>query len=130
MAILRWVLVLMLAAFFVYMGAQKFGTHNALFEIIAQKSGISIFEPQVRVMTGVAEIFAALLMIAPKFRKQGLLLALAILVGAIGFHLSPWLGISVEGMGNGVFVMALGALVLTLAVMGLEKAAKASAHLT
>ncbi len=126
MTIMRWVMALMLAAFFIYMGAQKFGTHNVIFDIIAQKSGISLFEPQIRVMTGVAEIFAALLIIAPKFRVQGLMLALAILIGAIGFHLSPWLGISIEGLDTSVFVMALGALVLTVAVFTMEKAAKVS----
>ena len=121
---LRWMMALLLAAFFVFMGMQKFGAENIIFETIAQRSGIGLFEPYIRMTTGAAEIVAALLLILPKTRMKGALLALMILIGAIGFHLSPWLGISIEGMGNSVFVMALGALVLTSAVLGLEKAAR------
>ena len=124
---MRWALALMLAAFFAFMGAQKFGASNEIFEIIAAKSGISFFEPYVRMVTGAAEIVAALLLILPKTRLKGALLALMILVGAIGFHLSPWLGIDVGGdMGKSVFIMAMGALVLTASVLGLERASRIS----
>ncbi len=119
---LRWAMALILAAFFIFMGAQKFGAENIVFATIAQKSGIGFFEPYVRMFTGVMEIIAALLLVLPQTRVKGALLCLALLVGAIGFHLSPWLGISVEGMGSSLFMMAMGALVLTLAVLGLEKA--------
>ncbi len=121
---LRWAMALLLAAFFVFMGLQKFGAENVIFATIAQKSGFGFFEPYVRMLTGVLEIVAALLLILPKTRAKGVLLSLGLLLGAIGFHLSPWLGISVEGMGNSLFTMAIGALVLTLAVFGLEKASQ------
>lgn len=121
---LRWAMAFILAAFFVFMGAQKFGAENIIFATIAQKSGIGFFEPYVRMFTGVMEIIAALLLVLPQTRIKGALLCLMLLVGAIGFHLSPWLGISVEGMGSSLFMMAMGALVLTLAVLGLEKAIK------
>ena len=123
MTILRWVLALTLAVFFLFMGAQKFGTENIIFATIAKNSGIALFDPQIRVMTGVAEIMTALMLTAPKLRTNGARIALVLLVGAIGFHLSPWLGISVEGMGNGLFMMAVGALILTLAVLFLERLA-------
>ena len=44
MTVLRWILVLALAAFFVFMGAQKFGAENVIFATIAERSGISLFE--------------------------------------------------------------------------------------
>lgn len=120
MTVIRWILALTLALFFLYMGAQKFGTNNIIFATIADRSGIALFEPQIRVMTGVVEIFAALMLTAPKLRTNGARVALLLLVGAIGFHLSPWLGISVEGMGNSLFMMAIGATILALAVLFLE----------
>ena len=123
MKIMRWILAAILAVFFVFMGIQKFGPdENIVFAILAENSGISLFEPQIRLVTGIAEIFAGILLIIPKMRVKGALLGLAILIGALGFHLSPWLGINVPGIGNGLFMAALGALVLNLAVLGLEKA--------
>jgi len=124
---LRWALALMLAAFFVFMSVQKFGATNFIFESIATNSGISFFEPYVRIATGIAEIVAALLLILPKTRMKGALLAMMLLIGAIGFHLSPWLGIDVGGdMGKSVFMMAMGAFVLNAAVLGLERASRIS----
>ncbi|HFB55026.1 MAG TPA: hypothetical protein ENJ46_03800 [Hellea balneolensis] len=123
MNILRWVLALALAGFFIFMGAQKFGAENVIFATIAERSGMSIFEPGMRMATGVAEIVAAMLLISPKLRVQGARIGLLILIGALGFHLSPWLGISIEGMGNSVFIMALGGLALTLAVFFIERKA-------
>jgi len=124
MTIVRWILVLVLAAFFVFMGMQKFGAENIIFATIAERSGISLFEPVVRMITGAAEILAALLLIVPKTRTNGARIALLILLGAIGFHLSPWLGTNVEGMGNSLFLMAIGGLILTCSVLLLESLAR------
>ncbi len=98
----------------------KFGGENIVFATIAERSGISLFEPVVRMMTGAAEILAAILLLIPKMRTNGARIALLILLGAIGFHLSPWLGINVDGMGSSLFMMALGALILTCTVLFLE----------
>lgn len=126
MTALRWVLALALAAFFVFMGVQKFGAENVIFSTIAERSGISFFEPYVRIATGVAELIAAALLIFPKTRLSGARIAILILVGALGFHLSPWLGIQVKGMGYSLFLMALLGTALTLTVLIIEhKHAKA-----
>lgn len=85
----------LLAAFLVFMGVQKFGAENVIFATIAERSGIALFEPAIRMATGAGEILAAVLLILPSLRFFGALGALAIIAGAIGFHLSPWLGISV-----------------------------------
>lgn len=122
MNILRWVFAVLLAAFFAYMGSFKFifSEPNLVFSTIAQNSGIGLFEPVVRVATGVAEFLVALLLLIPRTRLMGALLALAVLIGAIGFHLSPWLGIVVPGLDAPLFQMAIGGLILTLIVFLLE----------
>ena len=121
MNVLRWILAVLLAAFFAFMGVQKFGADNVIFTTIAERSGIALFEPVVRVITGVVEILAAVLLLVPKMRTNGARIGLLILLGAIGFHLSPWLGICVEGMSKSLFMMAIGGLILTLAVLLLER---------
>ena len=101
------ILSLVVAAGFLFFGAQKFGATNPIFSIIAERSGISLFEPVIRMLTGVAEIGTAILILIPRTRLLGALGGLGVLVGAIGFHLSPWLGINVPGMGHGLFIVAL-----------------------
>lgn len=98
-----------LAAGFLFFGAQKFGAENAVFEIIAERSGIDIFEPVIRRLTGVAELATAALFLVPNasVKKLASLSAAAVLLGAIGFHLSPWLGINVPGIGHGLFGAAV-----------------------
>jgi len=111
------ILALVLAAGFLFFGVQKFGSSNPIFTIIAERSGISLFEPGIRMMTGIAEIVTAILILAPKTRSLGALAGLAVLSGAIGFHLSPWLGINVPGMGHGLFITALIMLALNVILM-------------
>lgn len=111
---LSLILALLLAAGFIFFGVQKFGTTNPVFSIIAERSGIGLFEPLVRMMTGAGELLAALMLLIPAARKLGTLLGLAILIGAIGFHLSPWLGINVPGTGHGLFATAVIMLVINV----------------
>ena len=129
MTVLRWLLALVLAAFFAYMGALKFGESSPVFSVIAERSGITLFEPVLRMVTGAAELLAALLLVIPASRRAGAGLALVILVGALGFHFSPWLGIDVPGVGPMLFRMALGAFALTLIVWWIELRARAARSL-
>ena len=64
-------------------------------------------------LTGVAEIGTAILILIPRTRLLGAFAGLGVLAGAIGFHLSPWLGINVPGIGHGLFITALIMFVLT-----------------
>ena len=107
------ILSLVVAAGFIFFGVQKFGATNPIFEIIADRSGISLFEPVIRMLTGVAEIGTAILILIPRTRLLGAFAGLGVLVGAIGFHLSPWLGINVPGIGHGLFITAVIMFVLT-----------------
>jgi len=115
------ILALIVAAGFLFFGVQKFGAENIIFATIAEKSGISLFEPVIRMLTGVAEISTALLILIPRTRLLGALAGLGVLAGAIGFHISPWLGISVPGMGHSLFFMALGLTALTAILFVLLK---------
>lgn len=105
------VLSLFLAAGFIFFGVQKFGAENIVFETIAQRSGISIFEPYVRLFTGISELAVAALLLIPRTRLLGSLAAVGILLGAIGFHLSPWLGINVPTIGHFLFIAAVSMLI-------------------
>ena len=96
-----------LAAGFVFFGVQKFGAENIVFETLAERSGLSIFEPGLRIFTGIAELVTALFLIVPKTRTTGALSGLGLLTGAIGLHLSPWLGINVPTIGHFLFITAV-----------------------
>ena len=115
------ILALIVAAGFFFFGVQKFGAENIVFETIAERSGISLFEPLIRMLTGVAEVGTSILIITPRTRLLGALAGLGVLAGAIGFHLSPWLGINVPGIGHGLFFTALGLTVLTATLFVLLK---------
>ncbi len=125
-----------LAAFLLMMGAQKFGAENIIFATIAERSGIGLFEPVIRVLTGIGEIGAALLLLLPRTRLFGALGAVALIGGAILFHLSPWLGINVamaagEAPSPVLFMMAVGSFLLaafTLIVARAADQSKASAE--
>lgn len=100
-------LSLVLAAGFIFFGVQKFGVENIVFETIAQRSGLNFFEPYVRMFTGIAELGVALLLLIPRTRFLGALGGTGLLLGAIGFHLSPWLGINVPTIGHFLFIAAV-----------------------
>ena len=113
---------ILLAAFLVMMGVQKFGAENIIFATIAERSGIALFEPQIRMLTGVLELIAAVLLLIPGIRSLGSLLAFSLIGGAIAFHLSPWLGIMIS-MASGapatssLFLMAVGSFLLSCFVL-------------
>ena len=51
-----------LAGALLFLGSQKFGADNYIFQIIAQNSVIAFFEPAFRMVTGVLEVLAGLMM--------------------------------------------------------------------
>ena len=65
---------------------------NIVFQTIAERSRYDIFEPTGRVVTGILEILAAFFLLLPFSRRFGAFLASMIQFGALGFHISPWLG--------------------------------------
>ncbi len=126
MKYIKWGVALLLSVFFIFMGVQKFGSENLIFATIAERSGIGLFEPTVRMLVGMAELVAAILLILPATRFFGALLGLSILFGAIGFHLSPWLGIAVAMEPGGepspmLFIMAMFFTGVSFVALDLEK---------
>lgn len=120
--IASWMLALGLAGAFVFMvGLPKFmgPSPNPIFALIAGRSGIDLFEPYVRYATGAGELAAAALLIWPASRRLGALLAGAISLGAIGFHLSPWLGVRIPDMAPLSELLQQGVSVAEIDAMGL-----------
>ena len=127
MKMIRLALPLILAAFLLFMGAQKFGAENFIFERIAERSGIGLFEPVVRMAVGVAEIVAAVLLIIPASRAFGAGISFGAIGGAILFHLSPWLGVftptgpGVTEESPALFIMAVTFAAVNAIVLVLER---------
>lgn len=112
MTYVKHALAILLGAALIFFGAQKFGAENFIFERIADRSGISLFEPLIRRVTGVMEIIGGLMLLLPATRSLGALVATGVVGGAILFHLSPWLGVHtpMEAGGEesiGLFITAL-----------------------
>lgn len=122
MRIVSWVLAIGFAAALVFMvGLPKFvgPEPNPIFALIAGRTGISLFEPYVRYAVGVAEFAAAILLIVPRTRLYGALLAGAVTIGAIAFHLSPFLGIEIPRMDRLVPLVQEGRTVAEIDAMNL-----------
>jgi len=65
---------------------------NIVFQTIADRSGVSLFEPAGRFVIAVVELIAAFFLLLPVTRRFGAALAALVCGAAITFHLSPWLG--------------------------------------
>jgi uncharacterized membrane protein YphA (DoxX/SURF4 family) len=122
----KHILAGVLALALIFFGVQKFGAENFIFERLADRSGIGLFEPGVRILTGVLEVLAGLLLILPRFRPFGALLGTGIVGGAIFFHLTPWLGIytPMEAGGEesiGLFMTAVILFALSLTNLALNR---------
>lgn len=100
-----WGIALALAAMFLHLtlhpwpapvaGDVKFfdppGQH-AVFAALAEKSGITLFEPAGRFVAGLLELVAAILILLPFSRRLGAVIAVLIFGTGVALHLSPWLG--------------------------------------
>lgn len=93
MSIINRILTYALGLFLVSSGVAKF-TVGHVFQYIEYQSGLDIFYPYVNHAVGAAEIVVGVMILVPATRLLGAMGAVGIMVGAIGFHLSPWLGIS------------------------------------
>ncbi|HPF24131.1 MAG: hypothetical protein R3C08_06230 [Hyphomonas sp.] len=100
--------------------------HNIVFQTIAERSGVSLFEPAGRFVIGITELIAALLLLFPYSRRVGAAIAALVSGMAIGFHLSPWLGREIpvsldpantQTDGGLLFMLAIVMLVASLLVM-------------
>jgi len=81
------------------------------FKFTASEESVFIFstvgmEPWGRIGVGVLELISAVLLLIPATVWAGSLLALGLMVGALGMHLA-FLGIEVKGDGGQLFIYAL-----------------------
>lgn len=95
--VLSWALAITLSVLLLFIAYQQLlgPSPNPVFGLVAMRSGVALFEPWARYATALAEIAAIALVLWPRMRSRGAMLALTIAVVAIAFHLSPWLGIAV-----------------------------------
>jgi hypothetical protein len=95
--VFSWALAITLALVLLFIAYQQLlgPTPNPVFGLVSARSGIGFFEPWARYATVAAELIAVGLVIWPRMRAKGAMLALAVAISAIVMHLSPWLGIAV-----------------------------------
>lgn len=77
-------------------------------------------EPWGRIGSGIAELAASSLLLLPATAALGALIALGVILGAIGAHLTR-LGIEVQGDGGLLFALALVVLAGSLTVLWLRR---------
>jgi hypothetical protein len=95
--VLSWTLAITLALLLLFVAYEQLlgPTPNPVFGLVAVRSGIGFFEPWARYATVVAELVAIGLVLWPRMRAKGAMLALAVAISAVVIHLSPWLGMAV-----------------------------------
>jgi len=115
MKITNWILRIVPAAILL---------QTLFFKFTAAPESVYIFEtlgmePWGRIGSGVVELIAAILLLLPAPPIYGALLALAIMVGAIGSHLTR-LGIEVQDDGGLLFGLALAVTVCCAALLAMH----------
>jgi len=95
------------------------------FKFTAAPESVYIFstlglEPWGRIASGVAELVAAALLVIPATAASGGLIALGVIVGALGAHLTR-LGIEVQGDGGLLFALACAVFVGSALVVWLRR---------
>lgn len=132
-----WLLAIGLAVFFLHITIHPWpnpvpgyvklydapGEH-LLFSALAKGTGVTLFEPAGRFVSGILELMTALLLLIPFSRRAGAALSFLILGAGVGLHLSPWLDREIalpEGGTDGgthfllyVIFLALGLLLLVV----------------
>ena len=88
------------------------------FKFSGHEDAIHIFttlgiEPVGRIGIGILELITGILLLMPRTRGMGAVLAIGLMLGAIAGHLGP-LGIEVNGDGGQLFYMGIATLVLAL----------------
>lgn len=90
---------------------------NIVFQTLATKSGIALFEPTGRAVTGILEIIAAFFLLIPFTRRFGAVVSTVILGGAVALHMSPWLGREIPVSLNPSSTATDGGALFTLAIV-------------
>ncbi|MCZ4281360.1 hypothetical protein O4H49_11265 [Kiloniella laminariae] len=112
MSTIKKILPYLLAVFIAYVFLRylpfKFASGSHLFQVLEDWSGLAWFEPHGRYLTGGAELLACILLFIPRLQSLGGLLSLALMTGAIFFHVFTPLGIDPYNDGGKLFTQAVG----------------------
>jgi hypothetical protein len=141
--IASWALALFLAAMLLWIADQTLFPNegrNVVFPMLAERSGYYLFEPTGRYVVSLLEVIAAILLTLPWTRRIGAGLAILVAAGAVGAHLTPWLGIQIptsmtpgaDGAapptdGGQLFYLSIGLLVASLVVFFVHPASSGGA---
>jgi hypothetical protein len=119
--VLSWALGLTLAVLLLIVAfVQMTGpVPNPIFGMIAARSHIGLFEPYGRYLVALLEVVAVALVVYPRTRSRGAVLALVVACGAILLHLSPWLGVQTLQGAAVSQALAQGKTAAQIAAMGL-----------
>jgi hypothetical protein len=123
---LSWMLALFLIAIFLLLADQiafpSSNERNVVFPLLAEYSGMPVWEPTGRLATAALQVAAALLLILPLTRRAGAILGVLIAAAAIAVQVL-WLGLSVpvergsQAMDEGqLFYLTLGLFALSLSL--------------
>lgn len=93
-----------------------------IFSTLRDWSGIALFEPFGRWFIGLSELVASVLLFLPRTRIWGAGMALAIISGAIFFHLFTPLGVVIMGDGGLLFTLACGVWVSSAIILVVHRA--------
>jgi len=101
-SIVSWILAVIAALIFLQTLFFKFSGAEESIYIFTQVG----MEPWGRYASGIAELFAAIMLLLPRTRGYGALLGLGVICGALFFHLTS-LGIEVQNDGGLLFIYAI-----------------------
>jgi hypothetical protein len=121
--LLVWPLSAWIAYIFLWYLQYKFTGHPGstyLFTILTDWLGFHGYEKVMRIGTGTAELIASLLLFVPRTQIFGAALSLAIMTGAIFFHLVSPLGIDPYGDGGVLFKQACATWVAAAAILAIR----------
>ena len=116
---------LLIASWICRLAAAAILLQTLYFKFTGAEESVYIFtkvglEPWGRYASGVAELFAAALLLFPRTTWLGALIAVGVMLGAIGSHLTR-LGIVVKNDGGLLFALALIVLVCSFATLFIHR---------
>jgi uncharacterized membrane protein YphA (DoxX/SURF4 family) len=124
LGMVAWILAAFIAYIFIYYLQFKFTGHPGsvdLFTTLTDWLGFHGHEKFMRIGTGSMELVASVLLFIPATQVVGAALALAIMSGAIFFHLVSPLGIDPYGDGGVLFKEACAVWLSSLAILAIRR---------
>ena len=123
--LLVWAAALWIAYEFLWYEQYKLtgnqGSIDGVFQPLASWFGVPAHEKPIRLGVASLEILASLLVLAPRTRIFGALLALGLMSGAIFFHTIGPIGIDPYGDGGGLFKEACFTWTMAALIIGIER---------